>query len=69
LLSGLGAGCGGSDLSFPSEYQTVFLDNGQVSFGRLAAAAPRFLTLRDVYYVPRVVSEKEKGQEPSGETG
>jgi hypothetical protein len=39
LLSALGGGCGrSSDLSFPTEYQAVFLDNGQVFFGRLEDA-------------------------------
>jgi hypothetical protein len=52
LLPVLLAGCGGSDLKFPTEYQAVFLDNGQVFFGRLSGdAGSPFLTLRDVFYV------------------
>lgn len=35
LLSALLAACGRDDLKFPTEYQAVFLDNGQVFFGRL----------------------------------
>jgi hypothetical protein len=28
-------GCGGRDLTFPTEYQAVFLDKGQVFSGKL----------------------------------
>jgi len=61
-LAGLVAGCtgGGGDLSFPTEYQAVFLDNGQVFFGKIGATDSAFLTLRDVYYVQRVVSGEKK---------
>jgi len=51
LLPVLLAGCGGSDLKFPTEYQAVFLDNGQVFFGRLEDTGVPFLLLRDVFYV------------------
>lgn len=60
LLPGLTGCTGGGDLSFPTEYQAVFLDNGQVFFGRLAAGASPFLHLRDVFYVQRVVSGEKK---------
>lgn len=61
LLPVLLAGCpGGGDLSFPTEYQAVFLDSGQVFFGKIGATDSAFLTLKDVYYVQRVVSGEKK---------
>jgi hypothetical protein len=62
LLAGLGllSGCGGSDLNFPTEYQAVFLDNGQVFFGRLEDSGSAYLTLRDVFYVQRLVEADKK---------
>jgi len=54
-------GCGsGNDLSFPTEYQAVFMDNGQAFFGKLADAGSPFLTLREVYYVQTVVEKDQK---------
>jgi hypothetical protein len=54
------AGCGGSDLQFPTEYQAVFLDNGQVFFGKLSDTSSPFLMLRDVYYVQTLVERDQK---------
>jgi len=54
------SGCGGSDLQFPTEYQAVFLDNGQVFFGKLADTGSPYLTLRDVYYVQTLVEREKK---------
>jgi len=63
LVAALPGGCsGGGDLSSPTEYQAVFLDNGQVFFGKLADAGSPFLTLREVYYVQTVVEKGEKDQ-------
>jgi hypothetical protein len=53
-------GCGGSDLKFSTEYQAVFLDNGQVFFGKLSDTRSPFLTLQDVYYVQTVVEQENK---------
>jgi hypothetical protein len=61
LLLPVLAGCtGGSGLSFPTEYQAVFLDNGQAFFGKIEDAASPFVTFRDVFYVQRVVSGEKK---------
>jgi len=63
LLPGLFAGCtggGGGDLSFPTEYQAVFLDNGQVFFGKLGDQGSSFLSLRDVFFVQRQVEADKK---------
>jgi len=54
------AGCGGNDLRFASEHQAVFLDNGQVFFGKLADTGSPYLTLRDVYYVQTLVEQEKK---------
>ena len=61
-LAGLLAGCsgGGSDLSFATEYQAVFLDTGQVFFGKIGEASPDYLTLKDVYFVQRQVEPDKK---------
>lgn len=53
-------GCGGSDLKFPTEYQAVFLDNGQVFFGKLLDTGSPYLMLRDIYYVQTMVEEEKK---------
>jgi hypothetical protein len=34
-----------------SEYQAVFLTNGQVYFGKLAVVNPGYLKLTDIYYL------------------
>ena len=57
---GLFSGCGGSDLKFPTEYQAVFLDNGQVFFGKVSDPGSSYLTLRDVYYVQTLVEKDQK---------
>ncbi len=60
-LAGLFPGCGGADdLKAPTEYQAVFLDNGQVFFGKLEKAGPHYLILRDVFYVQTRVDQDTK---------
>jgi hypothetical protein len=54
------AGCGGSDLNFPTAYQAVFLDNGQIFFGKISDQGSPYLTLRDVYYVQTLVEKDQK---------
>jgi hypothetical protein len=56
----LGCGSGGSDLAFPTEYQAIFLDNGQVFFGKLEKSGPSYLTLRDVFYIKAQVEQGKK---------
>lgn len=60
LLPGLLSGCSGSDLKFPTEYQAVFLDNGQVFFGKLEDAGSPYLTFRDVFYIQQQVDPDKK---------
>jgi hypothetical protein len=57
---GLFFGCGSSDLKFSTEYQAVFLDNGQVFFGKLEDAGLPFLMLRDVFYVQQKANPEKK---------
>ncbi len=61
-LAGLLAGCtgGGGDLTFPTEYQAVYLDNGQVFFGKIGDKGSGFLSLRDVFFVQRQVDADKK---------
>ena len=62
LVPGLLAGCsgGGDALSFPTEYQAVFLDNGQVFFGRMGNTGSGFISLRDVFFVQRQMEQDQK---------
>lgn len=62
IVPGLLSGCGGgaSDPNFPTEYQAVFLDNGQVFFGKLEGAGLPFLMLRDVFFVQQTASPDKK---------
>jgi len=53
-------GCGGSDLNFPTDYQAVFLDNGQVFFGKVSDTGSPYLTLREVFYVQTLVEQEKK---------
>jgi len=52
--------CTRNDLTFSSEYQAVFLDNGQVFFGKLSDMNSPYFTLRDVYYVQSVMEKDKK---------
>jgi hypothetical protein len=60
LLPALLAGCWGSDLKFPTEYQAVFLNTGQVFFGRLEDTGSPYLTLRDVFYIAQQAAPDKK---------
>jgi len=60
LLPALLAACDRGDLQFPTEYQAVFLDNGQVFFGRLRDDGSSYLTLRDVFYIKQQASPDKK---------
>jgi hypothetical protein len=60
LLPALLTGCGSSDLQFPTPYQAVYLDNGQVFFGRLQDTGSAYFTLRDVFYIAQQVAPDKK---------
>ncbi|MEM3485805.1 MAG: hypothetical protein QXI12_09305 [Candidatus Methanomethyliaceae archaeon] len=47
-------------LKFEDEYKGVFLDNGQIFFGRIEEEGPFFVLLRDVFYVQSQIVRKDK---------
>lgn len=44
-------------ISISTEYQAVFLDNGQAFFGKLENADANYPVLRDVFYIQRLVNK------------
>jgi len=52
--------CGSSELSFPTEYQAVYLDNNQVFFGKITETSSPFPILRDVFFVQTQVDREKK---------
>ena len=55
------AGCGGGSApKFDSQYQAVFLANGQVFFGKLSALGTDYPRLDDVFYVQQQVNPETK---------
>ncbi len=46
--------------SFTGEYQAVFMDNGQVFFGKIDNAGGNYPRLKDVYYIGRQASPDGK---------
>jgi hypothetical protein len=51
-LSGCGkTGSGGGGFSLDTEYQAVFLDNGQVFFGKLSYTGSQYPQLKGIFYV------------------
>jgi hypothetical protein len=53
-------GCTDQKPSFTTEYQAVFMDNGQVFFGKIENAGGSNPLLRDVYYIGRQASPDGK---------
>ena len=53
-------GCGAGDLDFPTEYQAVYLDNGQVFFGKISETGSPFPLLREVFFVQTQVDREKK---------
>lgn len=51
----------GENLSFASEYQAVFLDNGQVFFGKLENGGAEHPKLSEVYYIGQQPAPDGKG--------
>jgi hypothetical protein len=56
------SGCDSSQqkLKFESEYQAVFLANGQVFFGKISDAGAPYPLLKDVFYVQTAVNPETK---------
>lgn len=56
ILAGCNSGNSSSAGMIPkpaTEYQAVFLDNGQVFFGKLEGGSAEYPILKDVYYIQR----------------
>jgi len=55
-------GCAKSDqkIKIDTEYKAIFLDNGQVFFGRLEEVGPSYIMLKDIFYVQSQVIQQEK---------
>ena len=53
-------GCGSTNLDFPTEYQAVYLDNGQIFFGKLSEAGSPFPIMRDVFFVQTQTDRDKK---------
>ena len=53
-------GCSGDKPSFSVEYQAVFMNNGQVYFGKMERTGSSYPLLRDVYYIGRETSPDGK---------
>jgi hypothetical protein len=67
-LSLLGAGCArkvdqAQTLKIDSEYKAIFLENGQVYFGKLEEQGPSYLLLTDVFYVQNQVLQDKQDAE------
>jgi hypothetical protein len=52
--------CGQEAPGFKTEYQAVFMDNGQVFFGKLSHAGAAYPLLNDVHYIGRQASPDGK---------
>jgi hypothetical protein len=49
---------GKAKIAFATEYQAVFLDNGQAFFGKLENADSDYPLLKDVFYIQRLVNKE-----------
>jgi hypothetical protein len=58
ILSGCG-GAGSQKINFKTEYQAVFLPNGQVYFGKVEQGTD-YITLTDVFYIQGQVNKETK---------
>jgi len=56
------SGCAKSDqkIKIDTEYKAVFLDNGQIFFGRLEEVGPSYIMLKDIFYVQSQVIQQDK---------
>jgi len=46
-----------TEMAFTTEYQAVFLDNGQAFFGKVEHPGADYLLLEDVFYIQRQVNQ------------
>ena len=62
----------GQSIALKSDWQAVFLDNGQVYFGKIIRITDRTVTLKNIYYLQVVTQPLQRSQEgeevqPQGE--
>jgi len=53
-------GCGEKKPTFSTEYQAVFMDNGQIFFGKMEGAGSPYPLLKEVYYIGKQASPDGK---------
>lgn len=59
FLSGCGSSPGSQKINFKTEYQAVFLPNGQVYFGKVEQGVD-YITLTDVFYIQSQMNKDTK---------
>ncbi len=57
FIAGINGCTKDSTISLTSEYQAVFLDNGQAFFGKLSNADTAYPLLQDVFYIQQQVNK------------
>jgi len=60
LFSFIGCSKSEQQIKIDTEYKAVFLDNGQVFFGKIEEVGPTYVMLKDVFYVQSQVIQQEK---------
>ena len=63
LANYTGLAIGGNDLRLKSDWQAVFLSNGQVYFGKIAKVSNDFVVLRNIYYLQVVTQPLQTSQD------
>ena len=66
--TGISSGLLAKDVVFESDWQAVFLTNGQVYFGKVTKMDEDFVTLTDIYYLQVVTLQNTIGQPPDVQT-
>ena len=61
-VPGKGSSKAGSDMAFTTEFQAVFLDNGQAFFGKLENPDSSYPLLKEVFYIQRQVNPNNKDE-------
>lgn len=54
---------GGGDLKFKTNWQAVFLTNGQVYFGKIGKITKDLVILKDIYYLQVITRPLQRSQE------
>jgi hypothetical protein len=47
-------------IKIDTEYKAVFLDNGQIFFGKIEEVGPSYVLLKDIFYVQSQVVQQDK---------